>query len=98
MITLLRHTGTLPKCTCGRRIFRGGSLLGKAVSVDPNNGQNLMLLADAQYMDHRYDAAIASARGPSFVQYTTRIVHYIAGRAYDKRTGGSRRWPNFRYF
>ncbi len=61
------------------------TLLQKSASVDPNNAESLMLLADAQYMNQHYDAAITSARAahaspgphPAF-------VHYIAARAYDK--------------
>jgi cytochrome c-type biogenesis protein CcmH/NrfG len=59
-------------------------LLGKAVSVEPSNAENLMLLANAQYMDHHYEAAIASARQAHASSNThPAFVHYIAARAYD---------------
>ncbi len=60
-------------------------LLEKAVSVDPNNPESLMLLADAQYMNGHYDAAIASAHQSHASSKThPAFVHYIAARAYDK--------------
>ncbi|MGB8771748.1 MAG: tetratricopeptide repeat protein [Candidatus Korobacteraceae bacterium] len=59
-------------------------LLEKAASGDPNNADSLMLLADAQYMDHHYDAAIATARAAASSKTHPAFVHYIAARAYDK--------------
>ncbi len=38
------------------------TLLGKALSADPNNTQSLTLMADTQYMERHYDAAIATAQ------------------------------------
>jgi tetratricopeptide (TPR) repeat protein len=59
-------------------------LLEKAVSADPTNADSLMLLADAQYMNHHYDAAIASAHEAALTKTHPAFVHYIAARAYDK--------------
>ena len=62
------------------------ALLEKAVSNDPNNCESLMLLADAQFLDRHYDAAIASARQAHIASHThPAFVHYIAARAYDSQ-------------
>ena len=61
------------------------TLLGKAESLNPMNTDSLMLLADAQYMNRHYDAAIASARqAHSVSSIHPAFVHYIAARAYDQ--------------
>jgi tetratricopeptide (TPR) repeat protein len=61
------------------------TLLEKAESVNPISADGLMLLADAQYMNRHYDAAIASARQAHNVSSThPAFVHYIAARAYDQ--------------
>lgn len=68
-----------------KNFAKAETLLQKSVSVDPNNTESLMLLADAQYMDQHYDAAIASARVAHASSGThPAFVHYIAARAYDK--------------
>jgi tetratricopeptide (TPR) repeat protein len=71
-------------CLREKNFPKAETLMGKAVSVDPNNADSLMLLADAQYMDHHYEAAIASARQAHASSNThPAFVHYIAARAYD---------------
>ena len=60
-------------------------LLQQAVSAEPNNVESLMLLADAQYMNRHFDAAIASAlQSHSAAQEHPSFVHYIAARAYQE--------------
>ena len=72
-------------CLREKNFPKAETLLEKAVSVDPNNAESLMLLADAQYMDSHYDAAIASAHEAHASSKThPAFVHYIAARAYDK--------------
>ncbi len=72
-------------CLREKNFPKAETLLEKAVSVDPNNAESLMLLADAQYMDSHYDAAIASAReAHASSKNHPAFVHYIAARAYDK--------------
>ena len=71
-------------CLREKNFPKAEMLLGKAVSVEPSNAENLMLLANAQYMDHHYEAAIASARQAHASSNThPAFVHYIAARAYD---------------
>ena len=68
-------------CLREKNFLKAETLMGKAVSVDPNNAESLMLLADAQYMDHHYEAAIASARQAHASSNThPAFVHYIAAR------------------
>jgi tetratricopeptide (TPR) repeat protein len=60
-------------------------LLGKAAGLEPGNAETLMLLAESQYMDRRFDAAIVTARQAHLV--TTghpAFVHYIAARSYQQ--------------
>ncbi len=71
-------------CLREKNFPKAETLLEKAVSVDPNNAESLMLLADAQYMDNHYDAAIASAHEAASAKTHPAFVHYIAARAYDK--------------
>ena len=62
------------------------SLLEKEVAVDPNNPESLLLLADAQYMDRHFEAAIASAlKAHTASKDHPTFVHYIAARAYQQQ-------------
>jgi tetratricopeptide (TPR) repeat protein len=78
------HVNLAKLCLRQKNFPKAETLLAKAVSVDPSNSESLMLLADAQFMDRHYDAAIASAR-EAHASATTHpaFVHYIAARAYD---------------
>jgi tetratricopeptide (TPR) repeat protein len=59
-------------------------LLERAAGIDPTNPETLMLLADAKYMDKRYDAAIADAlRAHVVAAAHPSFVHYIAARSYQ---------------
>jgi Flp pilus assembly protein TadD len=72
-------------CLREKNFPQAETLLEKSASAEPNNPENLMLLADAQYMDRHYDAAIASAHQAHASSSThPAFVHYIAARAYDK--------------
>jgi Flp pilus assembly protein TadD len=72
-------------CLREKNFPQAETMLGKAASVDPNNAESLMLLADAQFMDRHYDAAIASAReAHALPNGHPAFVHYIAARAYDQ--------------
>jgi tetratricopeptide (TPR) repeat protein len=61
------------------------TLLQKAVTVEPGNVESLMLLADAEYMNRHFDAAIVSARqAHSSEKEHPSFVHYIAARSYQQ--------------
>ncbi len=66
---------------------RAEAVLGKVLSVDPNNGLNLTLLADAQYMERQYGAAIATAQKVHALpgQHPS-TIHYIAAMAYQQES------------
>lgn len=72
-------------CLRERNFPKAKTLLEKAVSADPNNGDTLMLLADAQFMNGDYDGAIASAREAHALSgMHPAFVHYIAAHALDR--------------
>jgi tetratricopeptide (TPR) repeat protein len=89
------------KLSLGQKNFPlAETLLEKAVRVEPANGESLMLLADAQYMNRHFDAAIVSAHQahtaapnehPSF-------VHYIAARAYQQEGKQAEALAEFQLF
>jgi tetratricopeptide (TPR) repeat protein len=63
------------------------TLLGKALRADPNNGQNLTLMADVQYMLRNYDAAIATAQKVhALPDQHPATAHYIAAMAYQQQS------------
>ena len=62
------------------------ALLDKALTTDPNNGEYWTLMADVQYMQHRYDAAIATAQKThSLPGAHPATAHYIAAKAYEQK-------------
>ncbi len=74
-------------------------LLGKALSADPNNGKSLTLMADTQYMEHHYDAAIATAeKAHSLPNQHPSTVHYIAGMAYAQENRRDQALAEFQMF
>jgi|SRR5271167_1091691 len=74
-------------------------LLQKAVSAEPNNVVSLMLLADAQYMNRHFDAAIASAQQSHLAaQEHPSFVHYIAARAYQEENRQQEALAEFQRF
>ena len=78
----LENMGKL--CLRQKKIPQAETLLEKAVSADPGNTSSLTLLAEAQYMNHHFDAAIASARQVHAVLHHPSFVHYIAARAWQQ--------------
>ena len=86
-------------CLQQKNFPQAEAMLQKAVSVEPNNSESLMLLADAEYMNRHFDAAIASSHQahvsekdhPSF-------VHYIAARAYQQEGRQQDALVEFRLF
>ena len=62
------------------------TLLSKGLSADPNNGVYLMLMADVQYMQGHYDAAIATVQRMHTVSTDhPATAHYIAAKAYEQK-------------
>ena len=75
------------------------TLLGKALSVDPNNGESLTLMADTQYMEHHYDAAIATAQKVhALPNEHPSVIHYIAGKAYEQQNRKDQALAQFQLF
>jgi len=75
------------------------TLLEKEVALDPENAESLLLLADAQYMDHHFDAAIATADlAHSSVRDHPSFVHYIAARAYQQENKQQQALAEFQTF
>ena len=68
-----------------KQFSQAETLLGKALSANPNDAQCLTLMADVQYMERHYDAAIAAAQkahaAPDAHPATS---HYIAAMAYEQ--------------
>jgi tetratricopeptide (TPR) repeat protein len=74
-------------------------LLQKAGTVEPNNPETLMLLANAEFMDRHFDAAIASAhQAHSSGQDHPSFVHYIAARAYQQKNQQPQALAEFQLF
>lgn len=86
-------------CMLQKNFPHAEDLLQQAAAVEPNNPGTLMLLADAEYMDHHFDTAILHARQahdsgsdhPSF-------VHYIAARAYQQENHPQQALAEFETF
>lgn len=92
--------GNLAKLYLQQKKFsEAEGLLGKALSVEPNNGQDLILLADTQYMERHYDAAIATAqRAHSLPNEPHSVAHYIAGMAYEQENRKQQALAEFQIF
>ena len=74
-------------------------MLRKASTVEPNNPETLTLLADAEFMDRHFDAAIASAhQAHSSGQDHPSFVHYIAARAYQQKNQQAEALAEFQLF
>ena len=85
-------------CLRQKNFARAETLLEKSVSVDPANMGSLMLLAEAQYMNHRYDAAIVSALHAHTAPQHPSFVHYIAARSYQQEGRQKEALAEFRLF
>ena len=72
-------------CILQKNFPQAETLLQKAVTVEPGNVESLMLLADAEYMNRHFEAAIVSARqAHSADKEHPSFVHYIAARSYQQ--------------
>jgi tetratricopeptide (TPR) repeat protein len=86
-------------CLQQKNFPQAETLLQKAVSVEPNSPENLMLLADAQYMNRHFDAAISSSRqAHSAGRDHPSFVHYIAARSYQQEGRQQDALVEFRLF
>jgi tetratricopeptide (TPR) repeat protein len=75
------------------------TLLQKEVALDPDNPESLLLLADAQYMNHHFAAAIVTADSAhSSVHDHPSFVHYIAARAYQQENRQQEALAEFQMF
>jgi len=75
------------------------TLLNKEAALDPGNPESLMLLADAQYMNHHFQAAIGSAdKAHSASPEHPSFVHYIAARAYQQQNEQQQALAEFQLF
>jgi tetratricopeptide (TPR) repeat protein len=74
-------------------------LLQKVASVEPDDPETLTLLADAEYMNRHFDAAIATARqAHNSGQDHSPFVHYIAARAYQQKNQQTEALAEFHTF
>ena len=73
-------------------------MLEKAISSEPDNSETLMLLADAQYMNRHFDAAIVSARQAHNSREHPSFVHYIATRSYQQENKQAEALAEFQTF
>lgn len=73
----------LGKMSIADRDFPGAeTFLGKAAASDPANPNTLMLLANVELLNKRFDDAIANCRKVHSMAHSTEsLVHYIAARA-----------------
>ena len=86
-------------CLLQKNFPQAETLLQKAVSVEPDNAECLMLLADAEYMNRHFDAAIVSARqAHSSDKEHPSFVHYIAARSYQQENRQQDALAEFRLF
>jgi tetratricopeptide (TPR) repeat protein len=86
-------------CMRQKNFPQAEELLQKAGTVEPNNPETLMLLADAEFMDHHFDAAIASAHQAHVSgQDHPSFVHYIAARAYQQKNQQPEALAEFKTF
>jgi len=86
-------------CMRQKNFPQAEELLQKAGTVEPNNPETLMLLADAEFMDRHFDAAIASAhQAHTAGQDHPSFVHYIAARAYQQKNQQPEALAEFQLF
>lgn len=85
-------------CLRQKDLPRAEAMLEKAVSVEPGNTGSLMLLAEAQYMNRHYDAAIVSAHQAHTTAQHPSFVHYIAARAYQQEGRQNEAVAEFKVF
>jgi tetratricopeptide (TPR) repeat protein len=75
------------------------SLLQREVAADPDDPESMMLLADSEYMNRHFDAAIATAnQAHSSSHEHASFVHYIAARAYQQENQQPQALAEFQMF
>ncbi len=72
-------------CLMQKNFPQAETMLQRSASVDPANVEALFLLADAEYMNRHFEAAILSARQVHTAREHPSFVHYIAARAYQQQ-------------
>jgi tetratricopeptide (TPR) repeat protein len=86
-------------CVQLKNFPKAENLLGRAVGLEPTNPESLMLLADAEYMDGHYDAAISNAHQAHAVAPDhPSFAHYIAARAYQHKSKPQEALAEFQMF
>jgi Flp pilus assembly protein TadD len=65
------------------------SALDKASTFDPTDPMTLVLLAYAEFMDHRFDDAIATSRRAHTLEKSHAFVHRVAARAFEQKRQGT---------
>jgi len=81
-----------------RQFPKAEDLLQKALSSNPNNGESMVLLADTQYMEHRYGLAIATAQKAHALPKHPTVAHYIAAKAYEQQNKNVEALAEFQIF
>jgi tetratricopeptide (TPR) repeat protein len=61
------------------------SVLDKASALDPTDTMMLILLSYAEFMDQRFDAAIATSRKAHALERPHAFAHRVAARAFEKK-------------
>jgi len=75
------------------------TLLDKGLTTDPTNGVYLMLMADVQYMQGHYDAAIATTQKVHALPNAhPATAHYIAAKAYEQENRPKEAMAEFQTF
>ncbi len=86
-------------CIRQKNFPQSETLLQKEIAVDPDNTESLLLLADSEYMNRHFDAAIASADHAHSVSTDhASFVHYIAARAYQQENRQQQALAEFQAF
>ena len=63
--------------------------LDKASTYDPTDPMTLVLLSYAEFMDQRFDEAIATSRKAHTLEKSHAFVHRVAARAFEKKRQGA---------
>jgi tetratricopeptide (TPR) repeat protein len=67
-----------------RDFLQAEALLDKAVAIEPNNSQILVLLANTELLNHHYDQALGnSRRAHSAALGPHSVAHYVAARVFE---------------
>lgn len=75
------------------------TILQKEVGLDPDSPESLLLLADSEYMNRHFDAAIVTAdKAHSASRDHASFVHYIAARSYQQENKEQQALAEFQLF